>query len=164
MDNVSAASPGKITGLRLIAVIKIAKGVLLTGVGLGLFRAINHDLGETTRKVAVHLRIDPENHIFRIILEKVTNIAPHTLRTFGLISLLYATELYVEGVGLWLNQAWAKYLVVIATALFVPEEIRACFIAFSWERLGLLAVNIGVLFYVIWVLWRPKAPPENRPG
>jgi len=158
VDNDSSAPPRKITGLRLIAAIKIAKGVLLTGIGLGLFRAIDHDLGETTRKVALHLRIDPENHMFRIILEKATNIEPHTLRTFGLISLLYAAELYVEGVGLWLNQAWAKYLVVIATALFVPEEVRACFIAFSWERAGLLAVNIAVLFYVIWVLWRPKVP------
>jgi uncharacterized membrane protein (DUF2068 family) len=150
-----------ITGLRLIAALKVAKGMLLTGIALGLFHAINHDLGETMRKAAVHLRIDPENRIFRVALERATNIPPKTLRTFGLISLLYAAELYVEGVGLWLNQAWAKYLVVVATAIFVPEEVRGCLQHFTGERAGLLAVNVAMLIYVIWVLWHPK---RRRPG
>jgi uncharacterized membrane protein (DUF2068 family) len=151
-----AAPQHRNTGLRLIAALKVAKGLLLTGIALGLFHAINHDLGETMRKAAVHLRIDPENRIFRAGLERATNIPPKTLRTFGLISLVYAAELYVEGIGLWLNQAWAKYLVVVATAIFVPEEVRACLLHFAWERAGLLVVNLAVLFYVIWVLWHPR--------
>ena len=149
------------TGLRIIAVIKVAKGLLLTGIGLGFFRSLNHDLGETMRKAAAHLRIDPENRIFRLILEKVTDISPKTLRTYGLISLLFAAELYAEGIGLWLDQAWAKYLVVVATATFIPEELRACFRGFTWEKAGLLVVNLAVLLYVIRLLWRPKGPPQG---
>jgi uncharacterized membrane protein (DUF2068 family) len=160
--HVEAASHHrKNTGLRVIAGIKFAKALLLTGIGLGFFRAINHDLGETTRKAAYHLRIDPENRIFRIILEKVTDIDPKTLRTFGLISVVFAAELYVESIGLWLDQAWAKYLVVIATAIFVPEEVGACFKNFTLERAGLLIVNLAVLFYVIFILSRPKTPRHH---
>jgi uncharacterized membrane protein (DUF2068 family) len=156
-----ASSPRKNTGLRIIAGIKIAKAVLLTGIGLGFFRAINHDLGETTRKIAYHLRIDPESRAVRIILEKVTNIDPRTLRTFGLISVLFAVELYVEGIGLWLDQAWAKYMVVVATALFVPEEVGACFRSFTLERAGILIVNLAVLFYVVFVIWRRRTPRKG---
>ncbi len=148
--------------MRIVAGIKFAKAVLLTGVGLGFFRAINHDLGETTRKVAYHLRIDPENRVFRIVLEKVTDIDPKTLRTFGLISVLFAAELYIEGIGLWLNQAWAKYLVVIATAVFLPEEVGACFRNFTLERVGILIVNLAVLFYVVFVIWH-RRPPKQDP-
>jgi uncharacterized membrane protein (DUF2068 family) len=148
------------TGLRVIALIKVAKGLLLTGIAFGFFRSINHDLGETMRKVAFHLRIDPENRIFRVVLEKVANVSPKTLRTFGVISLLFAAELFAEGVGLWLNQAWAKYLVVVATAVFIPEEIRACILGFRWEKLGILGINLAVLLYVVWVLGRRRREPS----
>lgn len=152
----SNAPPEKETGLRLIAVAKIAKAVLFTGIGIGLFRSLNSDLGETARKLAIHLRIDPESHIMRLFLEKVAKVNPKSLRTYGLISYLFALELYVEGIGLWLNQAWAKYMVVIATGFFLPEEAYGCIRHFSWERVGFLALNLVVLLYVIWILCRKK--------
>jgi uncharacterized membrane protein (DUF2068 family) len=156
--NAAAAPPRqKNAGLRVIALIKIGKGLLLTGIGLGFFHSINHDLGETMRKIAYHLRIDPENRMFRLLIEKIADISPKTLRTYGLVSLLFAAELFAEGVGLWLNQAWAKYLVVVATAAFIPEEIRACIAGFRWEKLGILAVNLAVLIYVVILLgWRRR--------
>jgi len=159
-----AAKAGRqpvLKGLRLIAIIKIVKGVLLTGVALGLFRSINRDLGETVRQITYNLRIDPENHFIRLLLEKITHIEPKTFRTFGLISLFYAAELYVEGVGLWLNQRWAEYVLLIATGFFIPEEAYFCIQHFDLWRLSLLVVNVAVLVYVIWVLWahrRPRAP------
>ena len=148
--------PEKETGLRLIAAAKIAKAVLFTGIGFGLFRSINSDLGETARKLAVHLRIDPESHYMRLFLERVANVNPRSLRTYGVISCLFALELYVEGVGLWLNQAWAKYMVVIATGFFVPEEAYGCIRHFSWERIAFLGLNLAVFIYVIWLLCRKK--------
>lgn len=143
-------------GLRVIAIIKIAKGVLITGIAFGFFSSIDRDLGRTIRTLSYHLRIDPENHFIRLILEKVAKIEPHTLRTFGLVSLLYAAELYIEGIGLWLNQSWAEYMLVIATGFFVPEEAYACFKLFSWERFGLLVVNLILLVYVARVIWRKR--------
>ena len=163
MSNESSPDPRKLSGLRLIAIGKIAKAVLFTGIGFGLFRSINSDLGETARKLAVHLRIDPERHFVRLFLEKVAKVDPRRIRTFGLISFLYAAELYIEGVGLWLNQAWAKYLVVIATGFFLPEEAYACLKHFSWERLGFLFLNLVVLIYVIRVL-RRKNPIQTKPS
>jgi uncharacterized membrane protein (DUF2068 family) len=146
----------KIPGLRIIAIIKIAKGFLISGIALGIFSSINRDLGQMIRTLTFHLRIDPENHFIRILLERVTTIQPHTLRTFGLISVLYAGELYIEGIGLWLNQSWAEYMVVVATGFFVPEEAYSCFKHFDWERVGLLVVNVAVLVYVTRVIWRKK--------
>jgi uncharacterized membrane protein (DUF2068 family) len=140
-------------GLRLIAAIKVGKAILLTGLALGIFRLINRDLGEFARKIAYHLRIDPENHILRLILAWLTKVDPGDLRKVGMISMLYAGVLYTEGVGLWLGQSWAKYVVLISTGLFVPEEAYGCLRYFRWWRLALLGVNLAVLAFVIYILW-----------
>lgn len=152
----------KVTGLRVIALIKIAKAVLLTGLAFGFFRSINQDLGDTVRRITFHLRIDPENSFVRLILEKITNVDPHTLRTIGLISFVYAGALYVEGIGLWLNQAWAKYFLIVASGVFVPWEAKSCIANFSWERLVLILLNLVALLYVIWVIWYQKHPKEDQ--
>ena len=149
------------TGLRLIAALKVVKGLLLTGLAFGIFHSINKDLGETVRRITFNLRIDPENHFIRLLLEKLTSIAPKTLRTVGWITLFYAAELYAEGVGLWLNQAWAKYLLLIATGFFIPEEAFTCIQSYNGWRLGLLIVNIVVLLYVIWILWPQRRPEKS---
>ena len=154
--------PGKtIKGLRVIALMKIAKGLLLTGLAFGVFRSINRDLGETVRLITFHLRIDPENSVVRVLLERIANIDPHTLRTIGLVTLVYAGELYIEGVGLWLNQAWAKYLLILATGGFLPFEAKACIVNFSWERLILILLNLVALLYVVWVVWYQKHPKKE---
>ena len=141
--------------------MKLAKALLLTGLAFGIFRSINQDLADTVRRITLHLRIDPENSFIRLLLEKITNIDPHTLRTIGLVTFVYAGLLYVEGVGLWLNQAWAEYLLIVATASFVPWEAKALIVNFSWERLVLILLNLAVLLYVVWVIWCQKHPKKE---
>ena len=141
--------------------MKLAKALLLTGLAFGIFRSINQDMADTVRRITLHLRIDPENSFIRLLLEKITNIDPHTLRTIGLVTFVYAGLLYVEGVGLWLNQAWAEYLLIVATASFVPWEAKALIVNFSWERLVLILLNLAVLLYVVWVIWCQKHPKKE---
>ena len=141
--------------------MKLAKALLLTGLAFGIFRSINQDMADTVRRITLHLRIDPENSFIRLLLEKIANIDPHTLRTIGLVTFVYAGLLYVEGVGLWLNQAWAEYLLIVATASFVPWEAKALIVNFSWERLVLILLNLAVLLYVVWVIWCQKHPKKE---
>ena len=148
--------------MRVIAILKIAKALLLSGLAIGLFRSINRDMAETVRTLTFRLRIDPENFFVRLLLEKLTNISPKTLHRIGVITFVYAGELYLEGIGLWLNQAWAQYLLVVATGLFVPWEAKSCLFDFSWERLLLLLVNLIILRYVVRFIWyRKKHPNED---
>jgi uncharacterized membrane protein (DUF2068 family) len=146
-------------GLRVIAVLKFAKGLLFLAVGFGIFRLINEDVAALARRLAMHLRIDPENHYLRQLLEKLTDLNPRTIRKLGFLSLFFATDLVVEAVGLWYNQTWAKYLVLIATGIFLPEEIKSCIQLFSWEKLALFFVNLTFVGYIAWILL-----PHRRPG
>lgn len=141
-------------GLRIIAVVKLFKGMLLLCIGLGLFELVNRDLAEMARKLTVALNVDPENHYVRIFLQDVVKIQPHTLRRFGLWSLVYSSILLLEGTGLWLDLRWAKYLVIVSTGVFVPEEIYACVHQFTWLKFDALALNLVILLYIIHLVWR----------
>jgi uncharacterized membrane protein (DUF2068 family) len=141
-------------GLRIIAAVKLFKGVLLLGIGLGLFALVNSDLDEIAQKLTDRLNIDPENHYARVFLENAANIQPHTLRHFGFWSLIYSAILLTEGTGLWLNLRWAKYMVIISTGAFVPEEIYLCLHKFNGFKLGVLILNIAILAYIIQLVVR----------
>jgi uncharacterized membrane protein (DUF2068 family) len=119
--------PQEHAGLRVIALFKLAKGLLLILAALGSFRLINRDLDALARAWAKHLNIDPENHLARWVFTQVSEIQPNRLRHFGYILLLFALDQLVEGYGLWFNYAWAKYLLLVAT----------CF-GFIWESFQLL--------------------------
>jgi uncharacterized membrane protein (DUF2068 family) len=146
------------SGLRVIAILKFAKGVAL-GVGLGLFRLINPNVSELGQRIAAHLRIDPENYYLRHAISKLTDVSPRTLHNLGLLSLFFTVDLLVEGVGLWYNQTWAKYLVLVATGVFLPVEIYSGIRMFSWEKLVLFAINLTVVAYIAAIL-----VPRRRTG
>lgn len=145
------------TGLRVIALLKLLKALALFGISFGLFRLINKDLGEVMRNLTFRFRVDPENTLVRRIIEKVVQIDPRTLRHAGWFSLGFAVDLVVESVGLWLNQTWAKYLVLVATSVGIPFEAYAVIQQFNWERLLLLILNLLMAVYICWlVLWRER--------
>jgi uncharacterized membrane protein (DUF2068 family) len=138
-------------GLRVIAILKFAKGVAL-GVGLGLFRLINPNVSDLAQRIATHLRIDPENYYLRQAIAKLADVSPRTLHNLGLLSLFFSVDLIVEGVGLWYNQTWAKYLVLVATGVFLPLEVYSGVRLFSWEKLVLFAINLTVVAYIAAIL------------
>ena len=144
------------TGLRVIAVIKIAKGFLLLGIGVGAWRAINADLAEVVRQWTQQLRIDPENRYVQLAIEKVGNIDPRQIRNFGFLSFLFAADLFTEGIGLWLNKTWAKYLVLMATGFFVPYEAETCLRHPNWLHGLLLATNAAVVAIIALHLWHNR--------
>jgi uncharacterized membrane protein (DUF2068 family) len=146
-------------GLRIIAVLKFAKGILFLAISFGIFRLINQDVAELARRLAAHLRIDPENHYLRQLLEKLTDLNPRKIRNLGFLSLFFSADLMIEGVGLWYNQTWAKYLVLLATGFFLPEEIRACVEVFTWDKLALLCLNLTFVAYIAWILLPHRRPP-----
>ncbi|HEY4988161.1 MAG TPA: DUF2127 domain-containing protein, partial [Opitutaceae bacterium] len=70
-------------GLKIIAGAKIAKGVALAGLSLGVFDLIHKDLTSVAMHFVQVLKISPENHYVELALEKLGVIEPSTLRRFG---------------------------------------------------------------------------------
>jgi uncharacterized membrane protein (DUF2068 family) len=66
----------------------------------------------------------------------------------SIVALIYASVLFTEGIGLWLQKRWAEYLTTIATGLLIPFEIYEIYEKFTWVRVAILALNIFVVWYL----------------
>jgi uncharacterized membrane protein (DUF2068 family) len=141
-------------GLRLIAGAKIAKGVALACLSLGVFDLIHKDLTAIAQRFVQIARISPENKYVELLLEKLGLVEPSTLVRLGMLSALFASIEMIEGLGLWFGAAWAEYVVVISTGLFIPEEFIGIARHPSWLRLVILLINGAILVYVVWIVWR----------
>ena|ERR1019366_4903560 len=141
-------------GLRLIATVKLVKGVLLACLSLGVLDLIHQDLAALALRFVQAARISPENRYVALALEKLGLIDPAMLMRLGILSALYASILLLEGFGLWIGAAWAEYMVVISTGLFVPEECISTIHHFTWARVVILAVNTVILVYVSVLVWK----------
>ncbi|HXN34542.1 MAG TPA: DUF2127 domain-containing protein [Opitutaceae bacterium] len=140
-------------GLRIIAFVKIVKGVALCGLSLGIFNLIHKDLAATALHFVQIARISPENRYVELLLVKVGLIEPRTLRLFGELSALEASIQLVEGLGLWFGAAWAEYVVVVSTGIYIPEECLVLHRHFTWFRVSVLVVNAAMFAYVAYAVW-----------
>jgi uncharacterized membrane protein (DUF2068 family) len=62
--------------------------------------------------------------------------------------------LLVEGVGLWLELTWAAYLTVVSTSLLLPFELYEVIERVSVLRVGVLLLNLIIVFYLVGQLKR----------
>jgi len=143
-------------GLALIAVFKLIKGFLLLAAAIGLLQFIHADLSATVESWITFLKLDPERHFFRWVLEKVGAITPGEMKTVTMISFCYSALLLTEGIGLWLERRWAEYLTVIATSSFIPLEIFEVAQRFNELRVLVLVINLAILLYLIRTLRRQR--------
>jgi uncharacterized membrane protein (DUF2068 family) len=140
-------------GIKVLAGAKIAKGIALACLSLGVFDLIHKDLTALAERFVQIARISPENKYVELALEKLGVVEPSTLIRLGMLSALYASIQLIEGLGLWFGAAWAEYMVVVSTGIFVPEECIGIFHHPTWLRLAILVVNALILVYVVWIVW-----------
>lgn len=140
-------------GLRLIAGAKLAKGVGLAFVALGIFDMIHKDLAAEAIHVLQVARISPENRFVVLMLDKLGLVETSTLVHLGILTALDASVSLVEGLGLWFGAAWAEYLVVVSSGIFLPEESLALLRHYTWVRLSILVINAIIFIYVANLVW-----------
>jgi uncharacterized membrane protein (DUF2068 family) len=144
-------------GLLLVGVFKLSKAIFFTAVGAGVLHLVHKDLGTVLMEVVDALRLDPENRFVGMLFDKAYMVNVHQLRRAGTLSILYAGVCIVEGTGLVMEKRWAEFLTVILTAMGLPWESYELLERFSMYKVGLLAINLAVLLYLVWVLKKKKA-------
>jgi uncharacterized membrane protein (DUF2068 family) len=137
------------TGLVLIAAFKVVKGLLLLLVGLGLLKLVHADIATLFSQLIEALHLHADSRILHALVLKVDALQPHSVFVMGVVSLSYSALLLVEGVGLWLEGSWAAYLTVVSTSLLLPFELYEVWQEVSASRIGLLLLNLVIVFYLI---------------
>ena len=138
--------------LKIIAIFKILKGVVLLSVGISLLF-----LNSRTRWLdAIADWADDELLLVHsrpivYLLGKLQDVvAGGQLRVTGLVSLFYAAVLFTEGIGVYLQKHWAEMLMVFATGALIPFEVLHLWHRPSWTA----GVVLGVNCFIVWFLYR----------
>ena len=147
-------SPEHRRGLLLIGLFKLSKAALSVALGVGALKLLHRDIAAVVLHIAEVLRIDPENHLVGLLLNKADLIGTSDLRHFSVITFTYAALCLIEGTGLMLEKHWAEYFTVTLTTLALPWECFELYKEFTVPRVTLLVLNLAVLAYLIWLLRR----------
>jgi uncharacterized membrane protein (DUF2068 family) len=150
--------------LVLIAAYKVVQALLFASVGVGALRLLHKDVGDLLAQVTADLRFNPESRFVNFILDEAALLNDPLLRRIGLVAFSYAGVSLVEGIGLYLEQAWAEYLTLVITASFLPWEVFEVFRRLTWVRVALLIVNALVFFYLLKLVSTRKKQMENISG
>ncbi len=135
--------------LILIAAFKLAQALLFIAVGVGALRLVHKNVSDLLEHLANHMRFNPESRLVNFILEKASLVNDRMLRRIGEVGFIYAGLDLIEGIGLYLEKAWAEYLTLAITASFLPFEVIELLHKLTWIRVSLLTVNMLVLFYLM---------------
>lgn len=140
--------------LRLIALERIVRGVLLFGAGVYLLFHLNSDFGRLGERVMRAIELDPRRPFLHRIVAYLHHLHASELRVAALFALGYGLLELVEGTGLWLDKLWAEYLTVVATSLLIPLELYELVRHPTALKAGGLVVNVLIVVYLVVVLRR----------
>jgi uncharacterized membrane protein (DUF2068 family) len=138
-------------GLRLIITYKILKAVLQVAAAAFLFYGAAHGLGARLADFAERLRehaVHAWSNVFAAALLRFVH-ARHSL-VWTADALLFDAGLSgVEAWALSRGYTWGEWLVVGATSLLIPFEIRALLHHVRLGRALLLVLNVAIVAYLI---------------
>jgi len=138
--------------LRLIALERIVRGLLLLGAGVYLLFHLNSDFGRLGERVMRAIELDPRRPFLHRIVVYLHHLHASEVRVAAVFALGYGLLELVEGTGLWLDQLWAEYLTVVATSLLIPLELYELARHPTALKAGGLAVNVLIVAYLVYLL------------
>jgi uncharacterized membrane protein (DUF2068 family) len=138
--------------LKLIALFKIGKGImlLLLGVSLLSLNARTRWMDALSTWTADEILLEHSKGV-TYLLNKLQNVLQGgTLRATGFLALFYTAVFFTEGIGVYMQQRWAELLMIFATGALIPLEVRHL-----WHRPGLAGVLILLAnCFIVWFLYR----------
>src|SRR4051794_30383732 len=90
------------------------------------------------------------NGLLSTELHRLADLERSTITVLAVTATVYCVIEGLEAVGLWLERRWAEYLTVVATAGFLPFEIRELLEHVTVVRIGALVVNLVILAYLVY--------------
>jgi uncharacterized membrane protein (DUF2068 family) len=147
-------------GLLLISAFKLLRGIALLAVAAGAFNLLHRDMETVVLYWLDVLRIDPDNELFRHVVERLMALDDHQLKQIGAATFAYGSILLVESVGLFFEKRWAEFFTIIKTSCFIPFELYQIWLRFTGVKFAILIINLAIVAYLVHVV--RKNPHRKR--
>ena len=148
-------------GLRAIALLEGAKGILAFGAVCGLFSLRHTDLHAVTDAFLLRHGIDPERHYMRLFIESVARATNHHAGQIAAFGFAYALIRFAEGYGLWWGKHWAEWFAVISAGIYLPWELYHFARHPRLFTAGVILFNLALIFYLGRLLAQQRAARKS---
>src|SRR5262249_25744385 len=147
--------------LKLIALFKIGKGVLLLllGVSFVFLNMRARWVDAISDWTADEILMKHSRAVIWLLHKLQAVLAGGALRATGFLALFYSAVLFTEGIGVYMEQRWAEWLMIFATAALIPLEG-----GHIWHRPGLVGglIFLADCFFVLFFFCVFKAEKTKR--
>jgi uncharacterized membrane protein (DUF2068 family) len=155
MKKTGSKGPTK-GGLRVVAGFEAMKGLLVLLAGCGILSVIHKDLHLAAVHLVQALHFNPAKHYPSIFIDAADKVTDLQLWMLALSALIYSLIRLVEAYGLWKQMQWAEWFGMLSGAIYIPLEIFEASRQFTWPRVTVLLVNLGVVGYLADALWKSR--------
>ena len=162
----AAAPPRKIDGLRIIALFKFGKVLLLIATSYGVHKLLNAEMLERLYNWSAELSDDRfERKLLMRALTWVEGLGAKRIQIFLAVTIAYAAVALAEGIGLWMRRTWGEWLTLAVTSSLLPFELWELITRPPGRRLALgvtLALNLLIVWYLARQLRRALAQQQRQ--
>ena len=149
-------------GVRAIAILEAAKGLLVIVAGFALLATIHGGAQQVAEELVRHLHLNPAKETPRIFIRLVGDLFNQQLWLLAALAGAYSTARFVEAYGLWRGRRWAEWFAVASGGIYVPFEVFELFRGVSGLKLATLSINLVVIAYMALVLWASKRDRQEE--
>jgi uncharacterized membrane protein (DUF2068 family) len=138
--------------LKLIALFKIGKGLLLLVLGFSLLflNSRTRWLEGISDWAADEVLMEHSKPVHFLLNKLQFMLEGGALKATGFLALFYCAILFTEGIGVYFEKRWAELLMIFATSALIPVEVRHI-----WHRPGIASVAILLVnCFIVWFLYR----------
>lgn len=144
-------------GMRAIAVLEAAKGLVVVLAGCGLFALVHRDLQALAEELVRHTHLNPASGLPRVFIAWAAELGNGHLMQLALAALAYAAVRLLEAYGLWYERAWGELLAAASGAIYVPFELAELARRPGALSFALLLANLAVVAFMLVRLRRRRA-------
>jgi uncharacterized membrane protein (DUF2068 family) len=138
--------------LRAVASVEFAKGILAIFGGIVAILLLHKDTWVMAESLLALFHISTDRRSAQLFLDLADDLTDARLWWAVKILFVYSALRFAEGYGLWHQRTWAEWFALGSGTLLLPFEIRELLRGITILRTGVFAVNIGIIFYMFFLL------------
>ena len=139
--------------LRSVAILELAKGLLVLLVGLGLLslslRGLDFEV--MAKSLLGVLHFTHHRHLSEVFLNAAARIGDTNLVMLAVGAGVYSAMRFAESYGLWKQRVWAEWIALISGASYLPLEVYGLSRRASVAKWVLLLLNLVIVLYMAYL-------------
>jgi uncharacterized membrane protein (DUF2068 family) len=143
--------PKHIKGVRTVATVELAKGIVVLLAGLGLFSMRHRDIWGVAESFLEFFHVNPYHHYVGFFIDLVSRVSDIRLWKIAVVATIYTILRFVEAYGLWYALPWAEWMAFFTGAIYIPFEAADLYRRPSWFRVAVLVINSVVVLYMLYL-------------